>query len=524
MSRYVALATAGLVGFMSLSYEMLWYRAFSFTTGGSPTVFGALLFAFLLGIAIGAVMVRPLFASNTRTRDSALLSRLGWLLAIANAAGFLVVPLLATLVHLTHWSVALALVVPATAAWGAALPVLAHYAVAPDRHSGAGISHIYLANIMGSCAGALLTGLVITDYIGIAGLTAALLALGEAHAVWLIALPPSVRRRRAGVVAVFVSTLALELATPSLFRSVYERLQYRKDWHEGIHFSHVVENRSGVITITPEREVFGGGVYDGMISTSIVDDRNLIVRAYALAAVHDSPREVLMIGLSTGAWAQVIAHIPSVEHLTVVEINPGYLQLIAQYPEVASLLRNPKVTIVIDDGRRWLARESDRKFDLIVANTTFYWRAHATNLLSREYLSLVRQHLRPGGIFAYNTTNSEDALKTALVTFPYGMRMLNFAVVSDAPFAWNGERLKEVLRQMRIDGSPVFDPRDPAQVANIERIASLGEDTTSTARCAVESREHAMGRLDRAAIVTDDNMVTEWRRAAIFRIFPSLAR
>ena len=33
-----------------------------------------------------------------------------------------------------------------------------------------------------------------------------------------------------------------------------------------------------------------------------------------------------MIGLSTGAWAQVIANLRGVERLTVVEINRGYLR------------------------------------------------------------------------------------------------------------------------------------------------------------------------------------------------------
>ena len=37
-----------------------------------------------------------------------------------------------------------------------------------------------------------------------------------------------------------------------------------------------------------------------------------------------------MIGLSSGSWAQVIANDPDVASLTVVEINPGYLSLIAQ--------------------------------------------------------------------------------------------------------------------------------------------------------------------------------------------------
>jgi hypothetical protein len=75
-----------------------------------------------------------------------------------------------------------------------------------------------------------------------------------------------------------------------------------------------------------------------------------------------------MIGFSSGSWAQVITNNPDVASLTVVEINPGYLGLIANEPEVTSPLGNPKVTIVTDDGRRWL-RGNRGKHAIVVGET-----------------------------------------------------------------------------------------------------------------------------------------------------------
>src|SRR6185503_10053719 len=98
----------------------------------------------------------------------------------------------------------------------------------------------------------------------------------------------------------------------------------------------------------------GGGRYDGSVNTSLLKDRNGVFRAYAIAGLHAHPREVLMIGLSTGSWASVLAENPEVEHLTVVEINPGYTDLVRQFPEVAGVVDHPKVRIEIDDARRWL--------------------------------------------------------------------------------------------------------------------------------------------------------------------------
>jgi len=110
-----------------------------------------------------------------------------------------------------------------------------------------------------------------------------------------------------------------------------------------------------------------------------------------------------MIGLSSGSWAQVIANHPQVEHLTIVEINLGYLRLIQRVPEVASLVQNPKVRIDIDEGRRWLMRNPGRKFDVIVMNTSYSWRSNMSDLLSLEFLQLIRRHLNPGGECIFTT-------------------------------------------------------------------------------------------------------------------------
>ena len=174
-----------------------------------------------------------------------------------------------------------------------------------------------------------------------------------------------------------------------------------------------------------------------------------------------------MIGLATGAWAQVIANHPSVKHLTIVEINPGYLPIIQRYPAVAGLLTNPKVTIVIDDGRRWLNRHPAMHFDAIIQNTTWNYRPNVTNLLSAEYLRLVASHLRPGGVALYNTTGSARAQRTACQGFADGFREINVMVVANEPLRPDHDRLRAVLGAVhRIDGQPAFDDRPLRAIAS----------------------------------------------------------
>src|SRR4029077_870821 len=223
-----------------------------------------------------------------------------------------------------------------------------------------------------------------------------------------------------------------------------------------------VENRNGVIGVTQEGAIFGGGVYDGYFNVNPMNDVNLVSRIYVLSAISPLPKRVLVIGLGGGAWGQILANHPQVESLDVVEINPGYLELTQRYPAVRSFLRNPKVTVYVDDGRRWLLAHPDATYDVIVANTTFNWRDHSSGLLSAEFLRLIRSHLNPGGIYYFNSTESDETMATALRVFPYGVRVINFLAVSDSPILIDKDRWMSVLRQYHVDGQIVFDPANPA--------------------------------------------------------------
>jgi spermidine synthase len=217
-----------------------------------------------------------------------------------------------------------------------------------------------------------------------------------------------------------------------------------------------------------------------------------------------------MIGLGSGSWAQVVANHPQVESLSVVEINPGYLKLIPQYPTIGTVLHNPKVHIVIDDGRRWLLWNPQTKFDAIVVNTTFYWRNHASSLLSVEFLQVVREHLEPGGVLFYNTTGSDDAIATALTVYPYALR-LNSVAVSDSPLVLDRVRWRAVLLNYVINRKHVIDASDPKQMQKLDEIIGIPEDPTGRTLSSVENNDQLRSRLQKRLIITDDNMGLEWR-------------
>ncbi|HVI11137.1 MAG TPA: fused MFS/spermidine synthase [Candidatus Binatia bacterium] len=509
----LAVAASAIAGFISLGYEMIWYRLFSFTTGGLAKSFAFLLGAFLAGIAGGSVVSKRI--CERMSEPQRFTQILVAAIFSANLIGFLVGPILSNLVVHFSYEYSLLPIGVAAGCLGAIFPLLCHISIPPDESAGARTSYLYLGNILGSVLGSYVTGFVLMNIWPLRSVSIALATLGFALALFL-ALNAQLNRTLllpccAGIL---LTAWLVAYASPPLFEGMYEKLQMKSGYAPGFHFRSTVENRSGVISVLNNGMVFGGGMYDGRFSVSLVSDSNGIQRVFALSFYDAHPKNVLMIGLSSGSWAQVVANHPQVEHLTIVEINPGYLQLIAGTPVVASLLRNPKVHIEVDDGRRWLVRNPGLQFDSIIMNTTYNWRSNASNLLSTEFLQLVHKHLKPGGTHLYNTTDSNDALATGLRVFPYGMRIGNFLAVSDAPLQLDAARWRDVLLHYSIDGKPVFDLAQERDRRRFEEVTAMTRtmDEAGSSEFSLESADHIRQRTAGARIITDDNMGSEWQR------------
>ncbi|MDJ0944354.1 MAG: fused MFS/spermidine synthase [Kiloniellales bacterium] len=514
----LALLLVGLAGFVSLSYEILWARYFLVAAGGHPKTFPIFLGFYLAGIAYGALLAHRHCRRDDRGDRHHELYLVAKFLLAANVVGFLVLPALS-------WTLSWGLPMAATLLWvaaasamlGAALPLLSHYAVNADDRAGSRVSLLYLANIIGSASGSLVTGFVLMEFwsaeeINLSlGLTGLLLCAGI-----LITLGTKARVLLPRMTAVSACALAMIALSAPLFSLFYERLHFRAyaERPEAA-LAHRFENRSGVVVVTKKGTVLGGGVYDGVISTGFVKDQNQLFRPYALSAFHPAPRHVLSIGIGSGSWAQVLAHHPDVEKLTIIEINSGYIELLGHYQETRSLLDNPKVEFIVDDGRRWLAANPDRRFDVIVANTTFHWRAYAANLLSREFFEIVRANLKDGGIYYFNTTHSAIAQRTAATAFPHALRFGSMIVASDSPIRPDPSRLRETLLHYRIDGRAILDLKRQRDRERLEQvITSLQTDRPYTfetrGQPSLESKSSILDRTAQFEIATDDNMATEW--------------
>ena len=516
MAFPAVLTLSFLSGYVSLSYEIFFFRVVSFMTGSNAITFTVTLGAFLVGLAGGAREGGRLCLQDVPPASAA--PKVLRALVFANLSALAMLPILSHVGFLGESMVGVALLLAYFIGkkWGGFLPFLAHRGVSAESSTGPHLSYLYLANILGSAAGAILTGFVLMNVLGMRALAMTLAAFGLGFVVLAavsLHLPPSARRRE--VLTAVVATLALFALHQPLTSNLIEVLQ----WHEAVQehgrFVQVAENRSGVVTVDASRSVYGHGMYDGHFNVDLLHDTNGIWRAYALDLYHPAPRRVLIIGLSSGSWAQVIANAPGVEQVTIVEINPAYADLIASQPDIASVLRNPKVTLVIDDGRRWLSANPTLRFDAVVSNTAIHFRANASNVLSVEFQELVRRHLAPGGTLFYNTTDSLRVMRTGCRVFPYGVRLANFMVVSDQPIDLLQERWRTALLLWHVDGKPAIDQSRPADLSELNRLLAIpktmGDATLVAERKVAEDCTSILSRTTGRMLITDDNMGTEWR-------------
>jgi hypothetical protein len=116
-----------------------------------------------------------------------------------------------------------------------------------------------------------------------------------------------------------------------------------------------------------------------------------------LASLSRPPSNGLVIcfGMGTTFRSMLSWGIPT----TAVELVPSVTSLFDYYhPDGPQLLKSPLARIVIDDGRRFLERSTEQ-YDVITLDPPPPVETSTSSLLySLEFHTIVKKHLRPGGI------------------------------------------------------------------------------------------------------------------------------
>jgi spermidine synthase len=118
-----------------------------------------------------------------------------------------------------------------------------------------------------------------------------------------------------------------------------------------------------------------------------------------------SVRSALIMGGGDGMAARELLRFPEVQRVVNVELDPEMTAL-ARRPPVSDLnegsFLDPRVELVHDDARAWLARSNER-FDLVIADFPDPTAPILATLYTTELYRRVKSLLRPGGLLVVQT-------------------------------------------------------------------------------------------------------------------------
>src|SRR5205085_1229432 len=112
---------------------------------------------------------------------------------------------------------------------------------------------------------------------------------------------------------------------------------------------------------------------------------------------HAAPKKVLIIGGGDGGSSEEALKHPSVENVTMVEIDADVVAVAKEHFHAVhnGVFDNPKLTVRIDDGMKFV-RDTHERFDLIALDLNDPV-GPAAALYSLEFFQQLRTALAPGG-------------------------------------------------------------------------------------------------------------------------------
>ncbi|MCH8082895.1 MAG: fused MFS/spermidine synthase, partial [Myxococcales bacterium] len=534
--RWLPLLAYGAVGFTALVYEVSWSRALSMVMGSSIYAFSSMLAAFLLGIALGSVLIGTRLQ---RLRDPYLVYALG--IALLGLLALLTIFLLPRLPSVftfwvgtfgvqTGWLIAVQLVLsilvmlPPALVLGALFPLLAGV-LAEDENASTATGDVYFVNTIGSAAGAFAAGFFLIPNLGLRGTLGAAVALNLAVAAVLLLGSGKARLGRraplaavaalaAVVIAIYPPPLNPQALAEGAFQSdrLYQAAVKPSEYLIGVRGMELLFYRDGINTSVSVHE-YGGSFslhVNGKVDGSSTDDMPTQVLSGQVGILFGkAPETVLVIGWATGVTVGSVARSP-VEQIDAVELEPAIMEASHFFDHVNGRpLEDPRVRVILDDGRTHLSYGRDR-YDVIISEPSNPWMTGVSDLFTTEFFHAARAALRPGGrllqwLPAYGIDWEEmNSILAALRSeFPY---VYGFAINRQMPDLL----LVASLEEFSIDSLPRFESLPAPIRKDLERV-----DIYSTAQLWSLLRllpEEVDALASRARVAnSDDNLRVELR-------------
>jgi spermidine synthase len=449
--RRLALWAFAVSGAVAMIDQVLWTRSLAIVLGSSIYSFTLILLAFLVGLAGGAALIARLSARSRRPLE--------WLagvhLAVAASIGlsyFVMDKLPGAFLSLLRGStisvdgiifcqflLAALAVLPATLAMGGVLPLTVRIYASGADHVGRDVGTAYSVNTLGAIVGSFAAGFMVLPLVGLQrGLGLSALVTVGLGGAFLLASGP--RRRRAPLAAAFAAAAvlitavlprwSLEHFSAGLFRvSIAKEIIESSKWqlpqmlyyHDGIATTVSVEGWGKTVALKNNGKVDASNG-DDMATQIMVGLMPLVFHPTAL----QRPPRVAVIGYGSGVTIGAVTQFP-IGHADVVELEPAVVEAGTRFfgPYNHHPEADPRVRVVIGDGRNFLTQANDR-YDVIISEPSNPWITGVSNLFTVDYWQLARARLAEDGVFCQwaqlyemSSKNIKTILRTFSEVFPY---------------------------------------------------------------------------------------------------------
>jgi spermidine synthase len=444
---YVAIAISG---FTALAAQVLWTRLLSLSFGATAYTFSLILGGFLLGLGIGSSVGAGIARTTTNARAA-----LGWTqILLCGALAWAAYMLMASM---PYWPInpqissdawfnfqldmlrCLWVVLPGSILWGASFPLALAAAAAPGQDPGKLVGGVYAANTVGAIVGSVVSGLVLVVWLGTHTAMQVLIVCSALSALMLLAPwaagDNSRSRLEWGPMMLLVVATAcaglLVRSVPELPKLLVAYGRYSATW---VGLSNIIYAAEGLNASVAVSETSGGvrnyhNAGKVQASSEPQDMRLQRMLGHLTHLIPKNPSNALVIGCGAGVTAGAVSIGPRVKTMTIAEIEPLVPKSVAEYfgEHNYNVVRNPKVTVHIDDARHFLLT-TDQKFDAITSDPLDPWVKGAATLYTVEFFDIVKKHLNPGGVvtlfvqlYESNTAAVKSEIGTFFKAFPNGV-------------------------------------------------------------------------------------------------------
>lgn len=409
----LAFWAAAISGFCALALEVFWTRSLVFFLDNSTHAFTTILTAFLLGIAIGSVIV-----ARFMDRQRRLLAWLGFLQVAIGLSAIAAIPILnrlapvfesmagSTLDAWLPWkwvamrfAKGMAVMLVPTVLMGMAFPLVTRIYTRSVATVGTALGNVYSVNTVGGVLGSMLAGFVLIPLMGVQNGIILVAALSVVVGAVLVLNEPALERRVRVAAVAGVAVVALGVGTyyvvrgPTILTSYYEAVEQERvlSYAEGVGATVKV-----YVDDLGDRVLSVNGFPVAGTSMATQDAQVPLAHLPLLLTSVPEPR-VNIVGFGSGGTSWEVTQY-DVRRVDTVELVPAVIRAASWFEEVNhGVLADPDFNLILGDGRNH-ALVSDQQYDVISIDATSPKMAGNGSLYSLEFYQLLRERLSDNGL------------------------------------------------------------------------------------------------------------------------------